>query len=44
MTYEETVIVNAESTVIQGVYKDRIGEQYQTDVNYVVNVYLWYEQ
>lgn len=44
MTFEETVIVNAESTIIQGVYKDRIGEQYETDVNYVVNVYLWYEQ
>jgi hypothetical protein len=44
MTFEETVIVNAESTIVQGVYKDRIGEQYETDVNYLVNVYLWYEQ
>ncbi len=44
MTFEETVIVNAGSTIIQGVFKDRIGEQYQTDVNYIVKVYLWYEQ
>lgn len=43
MAFEETVIVDAESTIIQGVYKDRIGEQHETDVNYLVNVYLWYQ-
>ena len=42
MAFEETVIVNADSTIIQGVYKDSIGKQRQQDVNYLVNVYVWY--
>lgn len=44
MAFEEVVIVNAESTIIQGVYKDRLGEQQETNVNYLVNVYLWYQR
>lgn len=41
--FEERVIVDAESTIIQGVYKDRYGEHYKTIVNYLVNVYVWIE-
>lgn len=44
MAFEEVVIVDAESTIIQGVYKDRLGEQQETNVNYLVNVYLWYQR
>lgn len=42
MAFEETVIVDADSTIIQGVYKDHIGKQRKQDVNYLVNVYVWY--
>lgn len=44
MAFEETVIVDADSTIIQGVYKDSIGKQRQQDVNYLVNVYVWYQR
>ena len=39
----EEVIVNGDSTIIQGVFKDRIGELNNMDVEYAVNVYLWVE-
>jgi hypothetical protein len=42
-SFEEVVIVDAESTIIQGIYRDRIGEQSKTDYNYLVNVYVWIE-
>mgnify|MGYP001611593418 CR=1 FL=1 len=44
MSFEEVVIVDAESTMIQGVYKDRLGEQQETNINYLLNVYLWYQR
>ena len=44
MAFEETVIVDADSTIIQGVYKDYIGKQRKQDVNYLVNVYVWYQR
>lgn len=44
MAFEETVIVDADSTIIQGVYKDHIGKQRKQDVNYLVNVYVWYQR
>lgn len=41
-TFEDVVITNADSTVINGMYKDNIGIQLNQDVNYLLNVYLWY--
>ena len=40
---EDIVIVDGDSTIIQGIYKDRIGEMNKTDVEYMVNVYVWVE-
>lgn len=42
-SFEDVVITDAESTVIMGMYKDTIGLQNQRDVNYMLNVYLWYQ-
>lgn len=42
-TFEEVVIVDGESTMIQGVYKDRFGAILKTPANYLVNVYVWTE-
>lgn len=42
-SFEERVIVDGESTMIQGIYKDRLGEQSKTDYNYLANVYVWIE-
>ena len=44
MAFEEVVMVDAESTIVQGVYKDRLGEQQEANVNYLLNVYLWYQR
>jgi hypothetical protein len=44
MAFEEVVIVDAQSTIIQGVYKDRLADQRETMSNYLVNVYLWYQK
>ena len=44
MAFEETIIVDADSTIIQGVYKDHIGKQRKQDINYLVNVYVWYQR
>ena len=44
MAFEETVIVDADSTIIQGVYKDHVGKQRKQDINYLVNVYVWYQR
>lgn len=41
-TFEDVVITNADSTVINGMYKDNIGLQNNKDVSYLLNVYLWY--
>ena len=37
------MIVDGDSTIIQGIYKDRLGEQSKADYEYVVNVYVWIE-
>lgn len=42
-TEEDTVKVNGDTTIVQGIYKDRLGEQSKTDVQYIVNVYVWVE-
>lgn len=42
-TEEETVKVNGDTAIVQGVYKDRIGEQNNIDMQYTVNVYVWVE-
>jgi hypothetical protein len=41
--FEETVVVKGITTLIGGYYKDRIGEQFKTNLSYQVNVYVWYE-
>jgi len=42
-TEEDIVIVNGDSTIIQGIYKDRIGELNKMDYQYIMNVYVWVE-
>jgi hypothetical protein len=41
--FEETVVVNGITTLVGGYFKDRIGEQFKTNLSYQVNVYVWYE-
>lgn len=43
-SFEECVIVDGESTILQGMYKDRYGEQTKLKPNYLVNVYVWTER
>lgn len=43
-SFEDVVITNADSTVINGMYKDNIGLQNQQSVSYLLNVYLWYSK
>lgn len=40
-TEEEVIVVKGVSTIINGVYKDRIGEQHGINAEYILNVYLW---
>lgn len=40
-TEEDMVIVDGDSTIVQGLFKDRIGEITNMDVEYVVSVYVW---
>ena len=42
-SFEERVVVDGESTMIQGMYRDRLGEQNKINYNYLVNVYVWIE-
>jgi len=42
-TEEDVVVVDGDSTIISGIYKDRIGEMNKVDFEYVVNVYVWIE-
>ncbi len=42
--FEDTVIVDADSTMIQGFYKDSLGAQSKKDIRYQVNVYVWYRK
>lgn len=42
-SFEERIIVDGDSTMIQGLYRDRLGEQYKISYNYLVNVYVWIE-
>lgn len=41
---EERVIVDGDSTIIQGVYKDRYTEQTKLSPNYLINLYVWTER
>jgi|LakMenE01Jun11ns_1017448.scaffolds.fasta_scaffold9931420_3 hypothetical protein len=43
-SFEDVVITNADSTVINGMYKDNIGLQNQQSVSYLLKVYLWYSK
>lgn len=40
---EDVVMVDGDSTIIQGVYKDRLGEQNTTELEYVISVCVWVE-
>ncbi|MGQ0829347.1 MAG: hypothetical protein ACT4ON_13245 [Bacteroidota bacterium] len=40
---EEEIEVNADSTILQGVLKDKIGESFNINFDYVVSVYVWVE-
>lgn len=42
-TEEDIVVVDGESTIIQGHFKDRIGEMNQQNYEYVITVYVWVE-
>ncbi len=42
--FEDIVTVDADSTIIQGYYKDYLGAQSKLDVNYQVSVYVWYRK
>ncbi len=42
--FEDTISVDANSTIIQGIYKDAIGKQTGTDLSYLLKIYLWYKQ
>lgn len=41
--FEEHIIVDADSTVISGLYRDRLGEISKAQVDYLVNLYVWIE-
>lgn len=43
-TFEDVVITNADSTILLGMYKDNIGLETKRDMNYTVNVYVWYSK
>lgn len=43
-SFEEKIIVDGNSTIIQGVYKDRYGDQTKQVPNYIVNLYVWTER
>ena len=40
---EDVVVVDGDSTIVQGIFKDQIGEMNQAEVEYMVNVYVWVE-
>ncbi len=40
---EDIVIIDGDSTIIQGIYKDRFGEMNKANNVYMVNVYIWIE-
>lgn len=40
---EDIVVVDGESTIIQGHFKDRIGEMNQLNHEYMITVYVWVE-
>lgn len=40
---EDIVIVDGDSTILQGIFKDRVGEQSNADHEYTVKVYVWIE-
>ena len=43
-TFEDTVITDADSTILLGMYKDNIGLEAKRDLNYIMNVYVWYSK
>lgn len=40
---QDIVMVDGDSTIIQGIFKDQIGIMNKADLEYVVNVYVWIE-
>lgn len=40
---EDTAKVEGDSTILQGIYKDKIGEMRKEDMEYELSVYVWIE-
>lgn len=40
---EEPIKVNGNTTILQGVYRDKLADSYAGAFSYVVRVYVWYE-
>ena len=40
---EDVVMISGDTSIIQGTFKDRIGELSKVDYEYMVNVYVWIE-
>ena len=40
---EDVVIVDGDTTILDGIFTDRIGDMNQADYEYVVSVYVWVE-
>lgn len=39
----DKITVDGETTILSGIYKDRISEMLKRDIPYEVNIYVWYE-
>jgi hypothetical protein len=40
---ENRVLVDAVTTIVKGVFQDRIGEHFRQNLSYQVNVHVWYK-
>lgn len=41
---EDRIKVDGDTTLIKGYYRDRLGEYFDADINYTVNLYTWIER
>lgn len=39
----DKITVDGDTTILSGIYKDRISEMLKRDIPYEVNIYVWYE-
>ena len=42
-SFEEEVSVKGDTTIVQGIFVDKVGEDFDVDAEYVVHVYVWVE-